>query len=400
MGLRVTGYRHDALTGRTNSDQIVAMYFTKAESRLLGTINPRRRITGLSANYLAVHPKTDQYRATQVYGQVLMAFTPDFSWIEMFMNEVFPYDISFNSIGATRFATDVTMVDSGHDQRISRWDQPLMEYDIAYGVRTMEQLQGLNAFFRAAKGRRNAFLYKDHSDFTSTMAKDVEARKAPDTTPFDQLLGIGDDRTYQFQLLKEYTTPALSYRTRRPIYKPKSGTVKVSVGGSQVSNFQVSTDDGIVTFTPKVNLFNLNDVALRVDPSASARRRITGAPGMFNDIAVGMRIVTSGWVEPTNNTSVNDLITVHSKAADHSWISLTLNAAPTAFGSTPETSVNGVRVYHNPAPLSGQEVRAGFEFYVPVRFDTDRLPVSLEAYGIGGAADVKLIEVRKHEEDL
>ena len=122
----------------------------------------------------------------------MIPFTPNFEWIEMFIYEVFPYDISYNSVGATRFSTDVIMVDSGHDQRSSRWDQPLMEYDIAYGVRTMEHLHGLIAFFRAMRGRKHAFLYHDYVDYRSTIAVDEETRIAPPTGPFDQQLGIGN----------------------------------------------------------------------------------------------------------------------------------------------------------------------------------------------------------------
>lgn len=62
-----------------------------------------------------------------------------------------------------------------------------------------------------------------------------------------------------------------------------------------------------------------------------------------------------------------------------------------------ESSVDDIVIYRHPAPLVGQEITAGFEFWVPVRFDTDRLPVSLEEYGVGGAADVKLIEIRPAE---
>jgi uncharacterized protein (TIGR02217 family) len=46
------------------------------------------------------------------------------------------------------------------------------------------------------------------------------------------------------------------------------------------------------------------------------------------------------------------------------------------------------------APLVGQEVRAGFEFDVPVRFDTDELDLTLEGFGAGRVAAVPLLEVR------
>lgn len=46
------------------------------------------------------------------------------------------------------------------------------------------------------------------------------------------------------------------------------------------------------------------------------------------------------------------------------------------------------------APTAGQIISASFEFDVPVRFDTDRLSASLDAYGIHSWLDIPLIEVR------
>jgi len=46
------------------------------------------------------------------------------------------------------------------------------------------------------------------------------------------------------------------------------------------------------------------------------------------------------------------------------------------------------------APASGASVVADYEFDVPVRFDTDRLSATLEAYGIHSWLDIPLIEVR------
>lgn len=46
------------------------------------------------------------------------------------------------------------------------------------------------------------------------------------------------------------------------------------------------------------------------------------------------------------------------------------------------------------APGAGQAVTAGFEFDVPVRFDADRIEVTLESFEAGRMAAVPLIEVR------
>lgn len=46
------------------------------------------------------------------------------------------------------------------------------------------------------------------------------------------------------------------------------------------------------------------------------------------------------------------------------------------------------------APESGQVISASFQFDVPVRFDTDKLSASLDAYGIHSWQDIALVEVR------
>ncbi len=46
------------------------------------------------------------------------------------------------------------------------------------------------------------------------------------------------------------------------------------------------------------------------------------------------------------------------------------------------------------APTAGAAVTAGFEFDVPVRFDTDRIEVTLESFNAGRMAAAPLIEVR------
>ena len=109
---------------------------------------------------------------------------------------------------------------------------------------------------------------------------------------------------------------------------------------------------------------------------------------------VGDKVSTTGWLNPNNNVGEATPLLVTAVATDGTNFTY---SAPAGYGE-PETNRNGVSVIRHPAPKTGQVVTAGFEFYVPVRFDTDRLPVSIEEYGIGGAADVKLVEVRPSED--
>lgn len=56
-------------------------------------------------------------------------------------------------------------------------------------------------------------------------------------------------------------------------------------------------------------------------------------------------------------------------------------------------TTTGIVSFSTP-PASGQLITASFEFDVPVRFDTDRLSATLEAYGIHSWLDIPLLEVR------
>jgi uncharacterized protein (TIGR02217 family) len=48
-------------------------------------------------------------------------------------------------------------------------------------------------------------------------------------------------------------------------------------------------------------------------------------------------------------------------------------------------------------PAAGAEVTAGFEFDVPVRFDTDRLDVNLATFQAGDAPAIPVVEIRSSE---
>jgi len=63
---------------------------------------------------------------------------------------------------------------------------------------------------------------------------------------------------------------------------------------------------------------------------------------------------------------------------------------PAAYETDPTT---GMITFHT-APAAGATVAAGFEFDVPVRFDADRIEVTLESFAAGRMAAVPLIEVR------
>jgi len=65
--------------------------------------------------------------------------------------------------------------------------------------------------------------------------------------------------------------------------------------------------------------------------------------------------------------------------------------SPSGFSSDPVTGI--VMFFEEYIPPSGALVQAGFEFDVPVRFDTDRIDVNLEAFRAGRIPAIPLVEI-------
>ena len=363
------------------------VHFSSAWTTVLGQdAAPKINFTQEYVALLGTQPLPER-RISNINVQVLGIRAPNMDWNPMIFADVFPNDISYNSVGTIRFSTDVIVVDSGDDQRVRRWSQPLMEYDVAYGVRTMEQLQELIAFFRAMNGRLYAFNYRDWMDYTSSMAVAYEAREAPPISGQDQFQFVGDGSTYIFQLVKNYVAQTSGQTQTRPITRPEPGTVKVWLSGAGNGDWgdNVSVDEGtgIVTLTSPLQVTG----AITNEGSGY----FSCPDPIFLPLRpfVGRRLVMSGFANASNNGGLTDL-TITLVAVGTGGHNVTIGYS--AGGAVLETANATVAIH--PAPPSGVSVYAGFQFYVPVRFDTDQLPLTLEDYGVGGAQSIKLIEVR------
>lgn len=178
---------------------------------------------------------------------------------------------------------------SGDEERNGAWAGSRRRYDASYGVRRADDLAAVVAFFEARNGRLYGFRWKDWADYKSCLPSGQPAIG-------DQLIGVGDGETVEFQLAKSYASGAQSYS--RPITKPVLGTSVIALDAvEQVAGWAVNTATGIVTF--------------------------------------------------------------------------------------------------DTAPAEGVLVTAGFEFDVPVRFDTDQLDVTLDIERLGSITSIPLIEIKR-----
>ncbi|AGT07713.1 DUF2460 domain-containing protein [Paracoccus aminophilus] len=202
----------------------------------------------------------------------------------------FPANLSFGSVGGPERRTEIVALVNGHEERRTPWAHSRRRYDAGLGLRSLEDVAELIAFFEARAGQLHGFRWKDWADFKSGLPKDAPHFQ-------DQLLGYGDARQTEFQLVKAYVSGPGRYL--RPVLKPVAGSVVMGIGTDDMRegvDFSVNTETGIITF--------------------------------------------------------------------------------------------------NAPPGKGAAVTAGFEFDVPVRFDTDHIAVSVASFRAGDLPQVPIIEVR------
>lgn len=179
--------------------------------------------------------------------------------------------------------TEITTLGSGFERRSTPWAEGRRRYLIGAGLRSLDDMAALTAFFEGRRGRLYGFRFRDFADFKSCAPGEAVAAT-------DQRIGVGDGVRRTFGLCKAYGDH------ERRISKPVEGSVRAAVGGVETGGFVV----------------------------------------------------------------------------DHAMGEVTLATAP----------------------ASGAEVTAGFVFDVPVRFDADRIEVTLESFGAGRMVAMPLIEVR------
>ena len=155
----------------------------------------------------------------------------------------FPAGLSFGSTGGPERRTEIVTLASGHEERNTPWAHARRRYDAGVGLRALDDVALLIAFFEARRGQLYGFRWKDWADYTS-----CPPSRAPAFD--DQVIGTGDGATLHFQLIKTYASGEAAYA--RPIAKPEAGTVQIGVDGQGLVEGEGFTCDpatGLVTFT-------------------------------------------------------------------------------------------------------------------------------------------------------
>jgi uncharacterized protein (TIGR02217 family) len=155
----------------------------------------------------------------------------------------FPANLSYGSLGGPQRLTEIVTLANGHEERSTPWAHARRKYDAGFGLRSLDDLETLLAFFEARRGQLHAFRWKDWTDYKSCAL-------AAEISPLDQRLGLGDGVQTQFPLIKRYASGTQEYL--RPIKKPVENMVLVAVGGDPKvlgMEYWVDHATGIVTFT-------------------------------------------------------------------------------------------------------------------------------------------------------
>lgn len=155
---------------------------------------------------------------------------------------LFPLDIALRSSGGPERRTEIVALGSGREERNARWAHSRRRYDAGYGIKTLEALSQVVAFFEERRGRLYGFRWRDRLDHSSAIPG-----MAPAAT--DQVIGTGDGEASQFQLEKTYGGLHAPYQRR--IVKIVPDSVRVAVAGAEVDEgtaYSCDATTGIVTF--------------------------------------------------------------------------------------------------------------------------------------------------------
>lgn len=154
----------------------------------------------------------------------------------------FPTSISFGSQGGPERLTEIVTLANGFEERNSPWEHSRRRYDAGIGLRSLDDVDQLLAFFEARRGQLHAFRWKDWSDYKSCGASQT-------ISEIDQHIGVGDGHATQFALSKTYRSGDAQYQ--RPIKKPVAGTVLVAIAGDRKiegQEYVVDSATGVISF--------------------------------------------------------------------------------------------------------------------------------------------------------
>lgn len=169
-------------------------------------------------------------------------------FLDIYMPEEIP---GYGTVSAPRFKTTIQINAGGNERRNQEWEHPLHRFILPEAIaRDSDVINGLKDHWLITKGPYYSFPWSDPLDKGSI----AHLPNLPDADLIaligrsDQIIGVGDGFTTQFQLSKTYSRGGEEYV--RDIHLPVLSTVLISDNNTLVSasDYAVSRPGGIVTF--------------------------------------------------------------------------------------------------------------------------------------------------------
>ncbi len=193
----------------------------------------------------------------------------------------FPPQISRGSTGGPERRTEIVVTGSGAEERNSRWADSRRRYNAGFGVKSLDDIHLVVAFFEERRGRLHGYGWADTEIYTSGLPGAA-------VTATDQAIGTGDGTATRFQLVKRYGTGLRDYL--RSITKPIAGSVRIAVNGQEVTGFTLDALTGVVTLAaapvPGATVTAAFDVPVRFDTDELRINLAQFAGGDIPDIPI------------------------------------------------------------------------------------------------------------------
>lgn len=163
-----------------------------------------------------------------------------------FHDVLLPVTVQYGS-GSSVSAFNQMIETTGATKTIARASKVLWSLDLLKEIQSQAEYNEIRQFHILRYGRNHTFRVKDWADYQLTEEVQVDDDGSEDFQDYRLTAST-------FQIHKIYTD--VTYRYRRKITKPVSGTITVEVntggGYAEHGNYSVDTDTGIVTFNANV----------------------------------------------------------------------------------------------------------------------------------------------------
>jgi uncharacterized protein (TIGR02217 family) len=190
----------------------------------------------------------------------------------------FPPKIAYGASGGPGFSTSIALSFNGFEQRNINWHTAKGKWDISTGIKSSSDIDKVLSFFRARFGKAYGFRFKDWSDYKV----------------IGQVIGVGDNKTRHFQLIKDYKSG--NYHYTRDILKPVEGSIRVYIDSKATDTthpYTVNTTNGIITFeiAPEDGVIISSDFEFDVPARFDIDQIVVRASGPNQFVADSVNIV-------------------------------------------------------------------------------------------------------------